>query len=122
MRKAFNFIKREDVLTPVFDKVSKFIPEQAISLRQLLMEFSYMSDEKVSEIVNRGYFGDEDDDDIIGVDASAFDFTEIHDRMIDLINKESLRRQPDSNQVNDAEPEPEPELEPKPEPKPEPNK
>lgn len=116
MRKGFRFIKPEDVVTPVFDRVSQFVPDQTISLRNMLLEFSYMSDEKVSEIVNRGFVGDEDDDDIIGVDASALDFTEIHDRMVDLINRESMRRDPPK-----PEPEPEVKAEPEPEPEPEPD-
>lgn len=103
MRKPFK-ITKEDRQTPVFNRVSKFIPEQALSLRDMLEQFSFMSGERVSEIVNRGYIGDEDDDDVIGVDASALDFTEIHDRLIDRMNKSSLVREPRVK----AEPEPSP--------------
>ena len=117
MRKPFK-ITKEDRQTPVFNRVSKFVPEQALSLREMLEQFSYMSGEKVSEIVNRGFVGDEDDDDVLGVDASALDFTEIHDRLIDRMNRASLVREPKPKP--EPEPEPEPKLRPESEPEPEP--
>lgn len=46
MRKGFKFIDPADVVTTVRDHVSLFVPEQSTSLRQLLMEFSYLSGEK----------------------------------------------------------------------------
>lgn len=92
MRKGL-FTDRERVLTPVFDRVSQFVPDQSLSLRELLMQFAYMSGEKVEEIVNRGFTGDEDED-ILGYDASQLDFTEIHDRLIDQMNKASFVREP----------------------------
>lgn len=113
MRKPFK-ITKEERQTPVFNQVSMFVPEQALSLRRMLEEFSYLSGEKVSEIVNRGFIGDEDDDDVLGVDASALDFTEIHDRLIDRMNKDSLVRVPKPESAPDPAPDPAPEPVPSP--------
>lgn len=84
MRKGFRFIDEKDVVTPVFDSVSKTVPDQALSMREMLMQFAYLDGRKLEEIVNRGFDGDEDDEDILGVDAGQLDFAEMHDRLIDL--------------------------------------
>ena len=111
MRKPFK-ITKEDRQTPVFNRVSKFVPEQALSLREMLEQFSYLSGEKVSEIVNRGFVGDEDDEDVLGVDAGALDFTEIHDRLIDRMNKSSLVREKRVVKPSPAQPDEKPDEEP----------
>lgn len=82
MRKGF-FIKQEDVFTKVTDHVGQFVPDQSLSLRDMLLQFAYISGEKVEEIVNRGFDGDEDDD-VLGVDVGALDYAEIHDRALYL--------------------------------------
>lgn len=84
MRKGFKFIPYEEVVTHVYDAISKTIPDQSLGLRDMLMQFAYLDGRKLEEIVNRGYDGDEDDEDILGVDAGALDFAELHDRLIDL--------------------------------------
>lgn len=83
MRKAFKFIPHEDVLTHVYDAVSKTIPDQTLGLRDMLLQFAYVGTDKLEEIVNRGFDGDEDSD-LLGVDAGALDFAEIHDRMLSM--------------------------------------
>lgn len=107
MRKGFKFISKQERETPVFNQISQTVPDQTISLRELLLQFSYISDEKVSEIVNKGYIGDEDED-VLGVDASCLDFTEIHDRLIDRMNKDSLVRVPEPKSEPSLEPVEEP--------------
>lgn len=87
MRKAFRFIPWEDVVTPVYDAVSCAIPDQSLSLREMMMRFAYIGNERLSEIINRGYDGDEDDD-LLGVDVSALDFAEVHDRIMELRGKD----------------------------------
>lgn len=83
MRKAFKFITGSEVETPVIDSVSATIPDQTLSLRELLMKFSYIGTEKLEEIVNRGFDGDEDDD-LLGVDVGSLDLAEVHDRILYL--------------------------------------
>lgn len=87
MRKAFRFIPWEDVVTPVYDAVSCAIPDQSLSLREMMMRFAYIGNDRLSDIINRGYDGDEDED-LLGVDVSALDFAEVHDRIMDLRGKE----------------------------------
>lgn len=84
MRKGFKFISLDDAKTPVFDNVSKTVPDQSLSLRDMLLQFAYLDGRKLEEIVNRGFDGDEDDEDMLGVDAAALDFAELHDRLIEL--------------------------------------
>lgn len=103
MRKGFSFISREDAVTPVRDHVSKTIPEQALGLRQMLMEFAYLGTEKLSEIVNRGYDGDEDDPNILGVDVGALDFAEVHDRWLDLSTPVTIPAEPVEAPVESVE-------------------
>lgn len=90
MRKAFNFIPFEEVVTPVNDAVSAFIPDQALGLREMLMKFAYIGTERLEEIVNRGYDGDEDDD-LLGVDVGALDYAEVHDRMVDMVAQSTAK-------------------------------
>lgn len=103
MRKGFKFIPMSDVVTPVYDAVSKTIPDQSLSLRDMLLQFAYISGEKLSEIVNRGFNGDEDDDDILGVDVGALDFAEIHDRLMDLQRSAPVESAPSTPQVEVTE-------------------
>ena len=83
MRKAFKFIPHDDAVTHVYDAVSKTIPDQTLGLRDMLLQFAYIGTEKLSEIVNRGFDGDEDSD-LLGVDAGSLDYAEIHDRMLSM--------------------------------------
>lgn len=85
MRKAFNFIPMEDVVTPVFDEVSMFVPDQSLSLRDIMTQFAYIGSDRMSEIVNCGFIGDEDDDDVTGEDINTLDFAEVHDRLLDFM-------------------------------------
>lgn len=90
MRKGFQFIPQEDVLTPVTDKVSAMIPDQSIGLRELMLKFAYIGNERLEDIVNRGFDGDEDDD-LLGVDVGALDYSEVHDRIIELHDQSTAR-------------------------------
>lgn len=108
MRKGF-FIKQEDVFTKVTDHVGEFVPDQSLSLRDMLLQFAYISGEKVEEIVNRGFDGDEDDD-VLGVDIGALDFAEIHDRALYL--ESALARSSEPAKDLEKEPEKESEKEP----------
>lgn len=81
VRKGLFAVPEEESVTKVFDHVSATIPDQTIPLRDMIMKFAYIGSERVEEIVNRGFYGDEDDDDILGVDVGALDFAEIHDRI-----------------------------------------
>lgn len=85
IRKAFQWIDPEKVLTKVTDHISATIPDQTIPLRDMILKFAYIGSERIEEIVNRGFDGDEDDDDILGVDVGALDYAEVHDRMHELI-------------------------------------
>lgn len=89
MRKGF-FIKPDDVLTPVHDKVSATIPDQSIGLRELMLKFAYIGNERLEDIINRGFDGDEDED-ILGVDAGALDYAEVHDRLLDYHRQSTAR-------------------------------
>lgn len=92
MRKGFNNIPREDIVTPVFDKVSCTIPDQTLSLREMMLQFAYIGNDRLEDIINRGFDGDEDNDDILGVDAGALDYAEIHDRVLHLQEKQAFSR------------------------------
>lgn len=81
VRKGLFAVPEEESVTKVFDHVSATIPDQTIPLRDMIMKFAYIGSERVEEIVNRGFYGDEDDEDILGVDVGALDFAEIHDRI-----------------------------------------
>lgn len=105
MRKGF-FINRDCVATKVTDHVGKFVPEQCLSLREMLMQYAYISGEKVEEIVNRGFVGDEDDD-LLGVDVGALDFAEIHDRALYLHKSLADVPEPDDGTVEEPAEEPE---------------
>lgn len=85
VRKAFQFIEDEQSCTKIFDHVSATIPDQSISLRQMMMEFAYIGDDRLRDILERGWYEDEDDDDILGVDVGALDFAEVHDRALELM-------------------------------------
>lgn len=87
MRKGFKFIPIEVAQTKVYDAVSAFVPDQSLSLRQIMMQFAYIGNDKLQEIVNRGFDGDEDED-ILGVDVGALDFAEVHDRMVDMLESQ----------------------------------
>ena len=77
-------LPESDIYTHVYDAISATIPDQSLSLRQMIMQFAFIGNERLEELVNRGFDGDEDDDDILGVDIGSLDFAEIHDRMIEL--------------------------------------
>lgn len=85
VRKAFQFIEDVQACTKIFDHVSATIPDQSISLRQMMMEFAYIGDDRLRDILERGWYEDEDDDDIMGVDVGALDFAEVHDRALELM-------------------------------------
>lgn len=104
MRKGFKFIPIEDVYTHVYDAVSATIPDQTLSLRDILMKYSYIGTEKLEEIVNRGFDGDEDDD-MIGVDIGALDLAEVHDRMLELQAVQNSLRSVHVEPAEDTQPE-----------------
>lgn len=113
MRKAFKFIKPEDVVTRVYDKVSATIPDQALSLRELMLRFSYLGEDRMQDVVNRGFDGDEDED-LLGFDVSSLDYAEVHDRILELKAKDRNARSLHVEPVAEPEevtPEPEPESE-----------
>lgn len=86
MRKGFKFIDPADVVTPVIDGVSRFVPDMSLSLREIMDQFAYMGADRISEIINRGYIGDEDDDND-GTDPRTLDFAELHDRLFDKLSR-----------------------------------
>ncbi len=91
MRKAFKFIDPKKVVTHVYDCRSAFVPDQSLSLRDLMTQFGFLGAERMSEIINRGFDGDEDDD-LLGVDVGALDYSEVHDRMLDLMAAQKTTR------------------------------
>ena len=107
MRKGFLSCPPEDAETVVFDSVSAFIPDQALSLRDMMLQFAYIGSERMEDIVNRGFIGDEDDDNG-GYMPGALDFAEIHDRLLD----DSLLVSSAGRVVHAPQPQPEPEPEP----------
>lgn len=108
VKKQFQPMTDEQMCTRVFDDVSATIPDQSISLREMMMKFAYIGSERLEEIVNRGFDGDEDED-ILGVDVGALDFSEVHDRMVEMQANSSRRV------VHAPQPKPEPEsVEPEP--------
>lgn len=86
VRKAFNFLPEEETVTHVYDAVSATIPDQSLTLRELLMKFAYIGEDRLQELVNRGW--DDEDDDVLGVDVGSLDFAEVHDRVIELVQKQ----------------------------------
>lgn len=109
MRKGFLSCPPESAETPVFDSVSAFVPDQSLSLRDMMLQFAYIGSERMEEILNRGFIGDEDDDNG-GYMPGALDFAEIHDRLIqDAEVISSAGRVVHAPQPqSDPEPEPEP--------------
>ena len=91
MRKAFKFIDPKKVVTSVYDCRSAFVPDQSLSLRELMTQFGFLGAERMSEIINRGFDGDEDDD-LLGVDVGALDYSEVHDRMLELMSSQKTTR------------------------------
>lgn len=69
-------------MTPVYDAVSMFVPDLSLSLPQIMAQFAYIGSERLSEVVNRGYNGDEDSDGD-GTTLQDLDFAEVHDRLMD---------------------------------------
>lgn len=78
------FIDPEQVMTKVFNHRSATIPDQSLSLRDIMAQFAYIGNDKLRDIIERGFDGDEDDPTIMGVDVGALDFAEVHDRMLEL--------------------------------------
>ena len=116
MRKGLFSCPFEDACTKVYDHVSATIPDQSIGLKDLLVQFAYIGEERVRDIIERGFYDDEDDDDVLGYDVGALDFAEVHDRMIELQEKhqsalavhapqpvEKVPDDEDSNPVDSAE-------------------
>lgn len=91
MRKGFKFIKPEEVVTHVYDARSAFVPDQSLSLREMMLQFGFLGAERMQEVINRGFDGDEDED-LLGYDVGALDFSEVHDRMLDLMAIQSATR------------------------------
>lgn len=115
MRKGFKFIDPNKVFTPVYDARSAFVPDQSISLRDMMLQFGFIGAERMQEVINRGFDGDEDDD-LLGYDVGALDFAEVHDRMLDLMAVQNATRAIHAEPEPIKEPEPEPTKEPEPEP------
>lgn len=107
MRKAFKWIDPDKALTKVTDHISATIPDQTIPLRDMILKFAYIGSDRVEEIINRGFYGDEDDDDILGVDVGALDYAEIHDRMTELLDMRANSARV-VHAMNEPDPEPEP--------------
>lgn len=84
-------LPESDIYTHVYDPISATIPDQSLSLRDMMLQFAYIGTERLEDIVNRGYDGDEDDDEILGVDVGALDFAEVHDRMTELESSRQYR-------------------------------
>lgn len=82
-KKGFRFYP-DKVATKVFNSVSLFVPDMSLSLPEIMSQFAFVGSERLSEIVNRGYDGDEDSEGD-GTVLESLDFAEIHDRLIDTI-------------------------------------
>lgn len=94
----------EDVVTPIYDTVSATIPDQSLSLRELMLQFAYIGNDRLEDIVNRGFDGDEDDD-LLGVDVGALDLAEVHDRVLYMQEQKVFSRnlhQPLQEQVEEV--------------------
>lgn len=113
VRKAFQFIDDKQTCTKVIDKVSATIPDQSISLREMMLQFAYIGDDRIRDILERGWYEDEDADDILGVDVGALDFAEVHDRVLELMDLQKntravhAPRMPSASEPSAAEEEPE---------------
>lgn len=81
-KKAFKFYP-DKVRTKVFNSVSLFVPDMSLSLPEIMSQFAFVGSERLSELVNRGYDGDEDSEGD-GTVLESLDFAEIHDRLIDI--------------------------------------
>jgi len=119
VRKAFDFMDPRQAETRVHDHVSATIPDQSLSLREMMMRFAYIGTERLEEIVNRGWDGDEDDDQIQGIDIGALDYAEVHDRVLDLLAEQRNTRAVHAAPAPSAEPVSKPAAEPAAEPAPE---
>lgn len=77
-RKQFEDLDYKEVLTPVTDHVGKFVPEMSLPIKDILNQFSYVDNIRLSEIAKQGYnIGDDNDHDF---DLPEFDDLDMAER------------------------------------------
>lgn len=80
VRKAFQFITRDQVVTPVLDSVGLFIPDLSLSIRDIIQKFAITGDVAgLEQVVDRGFDGTDEFDDDGWTDLNGMDIAELQE-------------------------------------------
>lgn len=77
-RKGFVSLEDSDVITPVHDAVGLFVPEQSLSIREIIAQFSLVGT-PTNEELSRGFNGDDTFDDDGYTDLNKLDIAELQE-------------------------------------------
>lgn len=83
------FIDWDDVVTPVDDPVSMFVPDMSLSVRDIIARFAYVDQNTLLSQAMSGFDGDDDDDWSGFDDLSTMDIAELqalNERATSLLN------------------------------------
>ena len=83
------FIDWDDVVTPVEDPVSMFVPDMSLSVRDIIARFAYVDQNTLLSQAMSGFDGDDDDDWSGFDDLSTMDIAELqalNERATSLLN------------------------------------
>lgn len=80
IRKGFEFISMEEVITPVIDSVGLFVPDQSLSIRDIIQKFAITGDVAgLQNAVDRGFDGTDEFDDDGWSDLQSMDIAELQE-------------------------------------------
>lgn len=117
IRKGFAFISMEEVTTPVIDSVGLFVPDQSLSIRDIIQKFAITGDVLgLQNAVDRGFDGTDEFDDDGWSDLQSMDIAELQelrDRASviledyararqDVVKPQKATKEPETNQDADA--------------------
>lgn len=117
IRKAFKFISKEEVTTPVNDPVGLFVPDQSLSIRDIIQKFAMTGDILgLQNAVDRGFDGTDEFDDEGWSDLQGMDIAELQElrdraQVIledyararqDVVKPKKATKEPETNQDADA--------------------
>lgn len=94
-RGLVRFIDWDDVLTPVEDPVSLFVPEMSLSVRDIIARFAYVDQNTLLSQAMSGYDGDDDDNWDGFEDLASMDIAELqalNERATSLLNDYAAAR------------------------------
>lgn len=90
IRRGFEFIDPAEVVTPVKDHVGLFVPDQSLSVRDIITRFAITGDvSALRQAVERGFDGDDDFDEDGFTDLASMDIAELQelsDRAAQILN------------------------------------